>query len=93
MYSDDSPMTSSGVFIQARNVGDIRMPNTVSTAPPMSATGTQVCTALLQRSSSCAPRETATVTPTPTDSPMNRLTIRLMIAPVAPTAAMDRRPQ
>ena len=93
MYSADRPMTSSGVCIQESSVREMSTPTTVRTAPPITATGMAVCTALLQRSSSWAPRDTATVTPTPTESPINRLMMRLMMAPVAPTAAMLRRPQ
>ena len=89
----DSPITSSGVPIHAKNVRDSSRPIAVSTAPDSTDTGTAVCTVSSMSPSRRAPMACATVTPAPTDRPMNRLMIRLVSAPVAPTAATDSCPQ
>ena len=55
--------------------------------PPITDTDNAVCTLLLTRSPSRAPAKRATTASAPTLSPINKLVIKLMSAPVLPTAA------
>ena len=57
------------------------------------AVGSAVCTVRNTVSSSRLPMPWATATPAPTERPKNRLMIRLMMAPVEPTAATAMLPQ
>ena len=63
------------------------MPMPIMTNPPITEASTAVCTMRCDRSSSFEPRLRARMTFTPTDIPINRLTIRAVNEPVAPTAA------
>ena len=69
------------------------MPTADSASPPMTAAGMAVWTVRRTFSASPAPMPCATMTPAPMDSPMNRLTIRFVTLPVAPTAATLRLPE
>lgn len=66
---------------------------TVMPTPQKKAVGMEVWTASRTAASSRAPSPTATATPAPTESPMKSVMIRLLIAPVAPTAATEMEPQ
>ena len=93
MYTADRGSTVSGVPMSRRKVSEKDTPTTVSTAPLSRAVGRAVCTVQCTTWSSRLPRPWATVTPAPTDNPMKKFTIRLVMAPVAPTAATETLPQ
>ncbi len=93
MYTADRGSTDSGVSIIRRNGSEKVMPNTVSTTPLNRAVGMAVWTVQCTTWSSRLPRPWATPTPAPTERPMKKLIIRLVMAPVAPTAATLTLPQ
>ena len=92
-YTLDRGSISSGVSISFKKVSASGTPSTVRIIPLISAVSIAVCTVLWTVSSSFAPTALATATPPPKLRPTNRLTIRLDIAPVAPTAATELLPQ
>ena len=79
--------------IASRNLPENATPITVSSKPPAAAIGIAVCTALEVALPSSAPIPCATATPAPTESPINKLTIRFVREPVAPTAATESLPE
>ena len=93
MYWVDRGSTFSGVPIQRRKVPERDMPMTVRRTPLSRAIGRAVCTVLCTTVYSRLPSAWATVTPAPTDRPMKKFTIRLVMEPVAPTAATLILPQ
>ena len=68
------------------------MPSAPAAAPQRTPSTAVVCTVARAVSAFFAPIAAAAVTVTPTESPMNTLTIRLMMVAVAPTALTDAEP-
>ena len=84
--------TSSGAPIQISSGRVNSMPMPISTTPEMRLMVTAVCTLSRVPCSSPLPSVCPTVTLVPMDSPMKRLTSRLVSELVEPTAARDSLP-
>ena len=80
-------MTSSGVAIISRSGRVATTPMISKMSPPTIPSAIEVCTVSETALSSFAPWYLATSTLVPMDSPINRLTSRLISEPVEPTAA------
>ena len=80
-------MTSSGQLISSSRPRAAKMPTTARKRPLTRPSVTDVWTVVWTPSSSFAPKQRAATTFAPSDRPTNRLTSRLMSAPLEPTAA------
>ena len=80
-------MTSSGQLISSSRTRAAKKPTTARKKPLTRPSVTEVWTVLRTPSSSFAPKQRAATTFAPSDRPTNRLTSRLMSAPLEPTAA------
>ena len=80
-------MTSSGQGISSSRPRAAKKPTKASSTPLTRPSVTEVWTVLRTPASSFAPKQRAATTFAPSDIPTNRLTSRLMSAPLEPTAA------
>ena len=87
MYSVDSSITSAGESIHSSSWRAAQKPNTPTASPASTLTTTAVCTVSETSWYWRAPICWAIMMLTPTDMPKNRLIVRLISAPVEPTAA------
>ena len=83
----ERPITSSGQLISSSRPRAAQKPTTASSTPLTKPSATAVCTVSCTPFSSRAPKHRAATTLAPSESPTNRLTSRLINAPLEPTAA------
>ena len=87
MYVTALPITSSGVSISPKIIGENTSPKTINTAPPTMPSAMEVCTAWLVSRLFPAPKYWDMITVEPAETPTKNPTRRFTIVPVPPPTA------